>query len=168
MIKNNDYERGRDILSNCGFLQAELKFKEGQQGSCPGLDFLFFSVAHRSPHKAPQRPAVLGPGLQGSQGSGSSSSSRLSQYFEKFDVKESSYHLLISAPGTCTCVMTASPESQVSCEAQPGWVVHHCLSSGDGRLFSRLCYGILLASHITAFLRSSVLLGQLSYCLSKP
>ncbi|XP_010992813.3 bridge-like lipid transfer protein family member 3A isoform X1 [Camelus dromedarius] len=32
----------------------------------------------------------------GSQGSSNSNSSRLSQYFEKFDVKESSYHLLIS------------------------------------------------------------------------
>lgn len=60
MIKNNDYEREGDILSNCGFLQAELKLKEGQQGSCPGLDFLFFSVAHRSPH-LPPAPSSPGP-----------------------------------------------------------------------------------------------------------
>ncbi|XP_053769581.1 bridge-like lipid transfer protein family member 3A isoform X4 [Desmodus rotundus] len=49
---------------------------------------------------APSAQQAWAQAFGGSQGGGSSSSSsstnRLSQYFEKFDVKESSYHLLIS------------------------------------------------------------------------
>ncbi|XP_055988261.1 bridge-like lipid transfer protein family member 3A isoform X1 [Sorex fumeus] len=48
-----------------------------------------------------------------SQG-GSSSSNRLSQYFEKFDVKESSYHLLISRLDLHVCDDSQSREPGVS------------------------------------------------------
>ena len=60
MIKKNDYEREGTSYQIVVFVQAELKLKEGQQGSCPGLDFLFFSVAHRSPH-LPPAPSSPGP-----------------------------------------------------------------------------------------------------------
>ncbi|XP_042794440.1 UHRF1-binding protein 1 isoform X2 [Panthera leo] len=49
-----------------------------------------------------------------SQGSSNSSSSRLSQYFEKFDVKESSYHLLISRLDLHICDDSQSREPGVS------------------------------------------------------
>ncbi|XP_007937552.1 UHRF1-binding protein 1 [Orycteropus afer afer] len=45
---------------------------------------------------APSAQQSWAQAFSGSQGNSNSSSSRLSQYFEKFDVKESSYHLLIS------------------------------------------------------------------------
>ncbi|XP_015093006.1 bridge-like lipid transfer protein family member 3A isoform X1 [Vicugna pacos] len=45
---------------------------------------------------APSAQQSWAQAFGGSQGSSNSNSSRLSQYFEKFDVKESSYHLLIS------------------------------------------------------------------------
>nr|XP_035952026.1 UHRF1-binding protein 1 isoform X2 [Halichoerus grypus] len=47
-------------------------------------------------------------------GQGSSSSSRLSQYFERFDVKESSYHLLISRLDLHICDDSQSREPGVS------------------------------------------------------
>nr|XP_026239469.1 UHRF1-binding protein 1 isoform X1 [Urocitellus parryii] len=51
----------------------------------------------------------------GSQGnSSSSSSSRLSQYFEKFDVKESSYHLLISRLDLHICDDSQSRDPGIS------------------------------------------------------
>ncbi|XP_006104778.1 UHRF1-binding protein 1 isoform X1 [Myotis lucifugus] len=50
----------------------------------------------------------------GSQGSSSNSSSRLSQYFENFDVKESSYHLLISRLDLHICDDSQSREPGVS------------------------------------------------------
>ncbi|KAM9234074.1 bridge-like lipid transfer protein family member 3A isoform 1-T1 [Dugong dugon] len=50
----------------------------------------------------------------GSQGNSNSSSSRLSQYFEKFDVKESSYHLLISRLDLHICDDSQSREPGVS------------------------------------------------------
>ncbi|XP_036104014.1 UHRF1-binding protein 1 isoform X3 [Molossus molossus] len=50
----------------------------------------------------------------GSQGSSSNSSNRLSQYFEKFDVKESSYHLLISRLDLHICDDSQSREPGVS------------------------------------------------------
>ncbi|XP_048203869.1 UHRF1-binding protein 1 isoform X2 [Perognathus longimembris pacificus] len=48
------------------------------------------------------------------QGNSSNSSSRLSQYFEKFDVKESSYHLLISRLDLHICDDSQSREPGVS------------------------------------------------------
>ncbi|XP_071469579.1 bridge-like lipid transfer protein family member 3A isoform X2 [Marmota flaviventris] len=50
----------------------------------------------------------------GSQGNSSSSSSRLSQYFEKFDVKESSYHLLISRLDLHICDDSQSRDPGIS------------------------------------------------------
>ncbi|XP_047715361.1 bridge-like lipid transfer protein family member 3A [Prionailurus viverrinus] len=55
-----------------------------------------------------------------SQGSSNSSSSRLSQYFEKFDVKESSYHLLISRLDLHICDDSQSREPGVSANRLTG------------------------------------------------
>ncbi|XP_051009417.1 bridge-like lipid transfer protein family member 3A [Acomys russatus] len=55
----------------------------------------------------------------GSSGSGSSSS-RLSQYFDKFDVKESSYHLLISRLDLHICDDSQSREPGVSANRLTG------------------------------------------------
>ncbi|XP_037699393.1 UHRF1-binding protein 1 isoform X2 [Choloepus didactylus] len=52
--------------------------------------------------------------FSGSQANSNSSSSRLSQYFEKFDVKESSYHLLISRLDLHICDDSQSREPGVS------------------------------------------------------
>ncbi|XP_057555360.1 bridge-like lipid transfer protein family member 3A isoform X2 [Hippopotamus amphibius kiboko] len=63
---------------------------------------------------APSAQQSWAQAFGGSQGSSSSSSSRLSQYFEKFDVKESSYHLLISRLDLHICDDSQSREPGVS------------------------------------------------------
>ncbi|XP_058410544.1 bridge-like lipid transfer protein family member 3A [Diceros bicornis minor] len=63
---------------------------------------------------APSAQQSWAQAFGGSQGSSNSSSSRLSQYFEKFDVKESSYHLLISRLDLHICDDSQSRESGVS------------------------------------------------------
>ncbi|XP_053769582.1 bridge-like lipid transfer protein family member 3A isoform X5 [Desmodus rotundus] len=67
---------------------------------------------------APSAQQAWAQAFGGSQGGGSSSSSsstnRLSQYFEKFDVKESSYHLLISRLDLHICDDSQSREPGVS------------------------------------------------------
>ncbi|XP_008591357.1 PREDICTED: UHRF1-binding protein 1, partial [Galeopterus variegatus] len=63
---------------------------------------------------APSAQQSWAQAFGGSQGNSSSSSSRLSQYFEKFDVKESSYHLLISRLDLHICDDSQSQESGVS------------------------------------------------------
>ncbi|XP_053459203.1 bridge-like lipid transfer protein family member 3A [Nycticebus coucang] len=55
-----------------------------------------------------------------SQANSNSSSSRLSQYFEKFDVKESSYHLLISRLDLHICDDSQSREPGVSANRLTG------------------------------------------------
>ncbi|XP_052018888.1 bridge-like lipid transfer protein family member 3A isoform X2 [Apodemus sylvaticus] len=68
---------------------------------------------------APSAQQTWAQAFGGSQGS--SSSSRLSQYFEKFDVKESSYHLLISRLDLHICDDSQSREPGDSCKH---WVRH--------------------------------------------
>uniref|UniRef100_A0A8C7B5F3 Bridge-like lipid transfer protein family member 3A n=1 Tax=Neovison vison TaxID=452646 RepID=A0A8C7B5F3_NEOVI len=63
---------------------------------------------------APSAQQSWAQAFGGSQGSSNSSSSRLSQYFEKFDVKESSYHLLISRLDLHVCDDSQSREPGVS------------------------------------------------------
>ncbi|XP_012885074.1 PREDICTED: UHRF1-binding protein 1 [Dipodomys ordii] len=63
---------------------------------------------------APSAQQTWAQAFGGSQGNSSSSSSRLSQYFEKFDVKESSYHLLISRLDLHICDDSQSREPGVS------------------------------------------------------
>uniref|UniRef100_A0A5F5PR17 Bridge-like lipid transfer protein family member 3A n=1 Tax=Equus caballus TaxID=9796 RepID=A0A5F5PR17_HORSE len=63
---------------------------------------------------APSAQQSWAQAFGGSQGSSNSSSSRLSQYFEKFDVKESSYHLLISRLDLHICDDSQSREPGVS------------------------------------------------------
>ncbi|CAK6447081.1 unnamed protein product [Pipistrellus nathusii] len=63
---------------------------------------------------APSAQQSWAQAFGGSQGSSSNSSSRLSQYFESFDVKESSYHLLISRLDLHICDDSQSREPGVS------------------------------------------------------
>lgn len=63
---------------------------------------------------APSAQQSWAQAFGGSQGNSNSSSSRLSQYFEKFDVKESSYHLLISRLDLHICDDSQSREPGVS------------------------------------------------------
>uniref|UniRef100_A0A2K5R2G6 Bridge-like lipid transfer protein family member 3A n=1 Tax=Cebus imitator TaxID=2715852 RepID=A0A2K5R2G6_CEBIM len=71
---------------------------------------------------APSAQQSWAQAFGGSQGNSSSSnSSRLSQYFEKFDVKESSYHLLISRLDLHICDDSQSREPGDSCKH---WVRH--------------------------------------------
>ncbi|KAG8512141.1 UHRF1-binding protein 1 [Galemys pyrenaicus] len=63
---------------------------------------------------APSAQQSWAQAFGGSQGSSNSSSSRLSQYFEKFDVKESSYHLLISRLDLHICDDSQSREPGIS------------------------------------------------------
>ncbi|XP_051043131.1 bridge-like lipid transfer protein family member 3A [Phodopus roborovskii] len=70
---------------------------------------------------APSAQQTWAQAFSGSQGnSSSSSSSRLSQYFEKFDVKESSYHLLISRLDLHICDDSQSREPGVSANRLTG------------------------------------------------
>ncbi|KAG3289269.1 UHRF1 binding protein 1, transcript variant X6 [Ictidomys tridecemlineatus] len=66
------------------------------------------------PPSAQQSWAQAFGGSQGNSSSSSSSSSRLSQYFEKFDVKESSYHLLISRLDLHICDDSQSRDPGIS------------------------------------------------------
>nr|XP_015305028.1 PREDICTED: UHRF1-binding protein 1 isoform X2 [Macaca fascicularis] len=70
---------------------------------------------------APSAQQSWAQAFGGSQGNSNSSSSRLSQYFEKFDVKESSYHLLISRLDLHICDDSQSREPGDSCKH---WVRH--------------------------------------------
>ncbi|XP_040839159.1 UHRF1-binding protein 1 [Ochotona curzoniae] len=63
---------------------------------------------------APSAQQSWAQAFGGSQGNSNSSSTRLSQYFEKFDVKESSYHLLISRLDLHICDDSQSREPGVS------------------------------------------------------
>ncbi|XP_004674037.1 PREDICTED: UHRF1-binding protein 1 [Condylura cristata] len=63
---------------------------------------------------APSAQQSWAQAFGGSQGSSNSSSNRLSQYFEKFDVKESSYHLLISRLDLHICDDSQSREPGIS------------------------------------------------------
>uniref|UniRef100_A0A250Y7R2 UHRF1 (ICBP90) binding protein 1 n=1 Tax=Castor canadensis TaxID=51338 RepID=A0A250Y7R2_CASCN len=63
---------------------------------------------------APSAQQTWAQAFSGSQGNSSNSSSRLSQYFEKFDVKESSYHLLISRLDLHICDDSQSGEPGIS------------------------------------------------------
>uniref|UniRef100_A0A8I6A3T8 Bridge-like lipid transfer protein family member 3A n=1 Tax=Rattus norvegicus TaxID=10116 RepID=A0A8I6A3T8_RAT len=67
---------------------------------------------------APSAQQTWAQAFGGSQGN--SSSSRLSQYFEKFDVKESSYHLLISRLDLHICDDSQSREPGVSANRLTG------------------------------------------------
>ncbi|XP_036023121.1 UHRF1-binding protein 1 [Onychomys torridus] len=67
---------------------------------------------------APSAQQTWAQAFGGSQGN--SSSSRLSQYFEKFDVKESSYHLLISRLDLHVCDDSQSREPGVSANRLTG------------------------------------------------
>ncbi|XP_021115623.1 UHRF1-binding protein 1 isoform X2 [Heterocephalus glaber] len=73
---------------------------------------------------APSAQQSWAQAFGGNQGSSSSSSnsnsSRLSQYFEKFDVKESSYHLLISRLDLHICDDSQSREPGVSANRLTG------------------------------------------------
>uniref|UniRef100_G3TV83 Bridge-like lipid transfer protein family member 3A n=1 Tax=Loxodonta africana TaxID=9785 RepID=G3TV83_LOXAF len=62
-----------------------------------GLDLFFFSLSHVDHPTCSHRPAVLGP-----------------EYFEKFDVKEPSYHLFISRLDLHICDDSQSREPGVS------------------------------------------------------
>ncbi|XP_066136703.1 bridge-like lipid transfer protein family member 3A isoform X1 [Saccopteryx bilineata] len=68
---------------------------------------------------APSAQQSWAQAFAGGQGS-SNSSSRLSQYFEKFDVKESSYHLLISRLDLHICDDSQSREPGVSANRLTG------------------------------------------------
>lgn len=63
---------------------------------------------------APSAQQSWAQAFGGSQGSSNNSSNRLSQYFENFDVKESSYHLLISRLDLHICDDSQSREPGVS------------------------------------------------------
>ncbi|XP_064140915.1 bridge-like lipid transfer protein family member 3A [Loxodonta africana] len=63
---------------------------------------------------APTAQQSWAQAFSGSQGNSNSSSSRLSQYFEKFDVKEPSYHLFISRLDLHICDDSQSREPGVS------------------------------------------------------
>ncbi|KAL1771684.1 UHRF1-binding protein 1 [Sigmodon hispidus] len=69
---------------------------------------------------APSAQQTWAQAFSGSQGNSNSSSSRLSQYFEKFDVKESSYHLLISRLDLHICDDSQSREPGVSANRLTG------------------------------------------------
>ncbi|XP_014441658.1 UHRF1-binding protein 1 [Tupaia chinensis] len=69
---------------------------------------------------APSAQQSWAQAFGGSQGNSSSSSSRLSQYFEKFDVKESSYHLLISRLDLHICDDSQSREPGISANRLTG------------------------------------------------
>ncbi|KAL6082360.1 hypothetical protein STEG23_021515 [Scotinomys teguina] len=69
---------------------------------------------------APSTQQTWAQAFGGSQGNSNSSSSRLSQYFEKFDVKESSYHLLISRLDLHICDDSQSREPGVSANRLTG------------------------------------------------
>ncbi|XP_049997131.1 bridge-like lipid transfer protein family member 3A [Alexandromys fortis] len=71
---------------------------------------------------APSAQQTWAQAFSGSQGNSNSnsSSSRLSQYFERFDVKESSYHLLISRLDLHICDDSPSREPGVSANRLTG------------------------------------------------
>ncbi|XP_069344613.1 bridge-like lipid transfer protein family member 3A [Eulemur rufifrons] len=69
---------------------------------------------------APSAQQSWAQAFGGSQANSNSSSSRLSQYFEKFDVKESSYHLLISRLDLHICDDSQSREPGVSANRLTG------------------------------------------------
>uniref|UniRef100_A0A8C5V5I0 Bridge-like lipid transfer protein family member 3A n=1 Tax=Microcebus murinus TaxID=30608 RepID=A0A8C5V5I0_MICMU len=69
---------------------------------------------------APSAQQSWAQAFGGSQANSNSSSSRLSQYFEKFDVKESSYHLLISRLDLHICDDSQSREPDVSANRLTG------------------------------------------------
>ncbi|XP_021485761.1 bridge-like lipid transfer protein family member 3A [Meriones unguiculatus] len=72
------------------------------------------------PAPSPSAQQTWAQAFGGSQGNSNSSSSRLSQYFEKFDVKESSYHLLISRLDLHVCDDSQSREPGVSANRLTG------------------------------------------------
>ncbi|EGW01515.1 UHRF1-binding protein 1 [Cricetulus griseus] len=69
---------------------------------------------------APSAQQTWAQAFGGGQGNSSSSSSRLSQYFEKFDVKEPSYHLLISRLDLHICDDSQAREPGVSANRLTG------------------------------------------------
>uniref|UniRef100_A0A8C5P0N5 Bridge-like lipid transfer protein family member 3A n=1 Tax=Jaculus jaculus TaxID=51337 RepID=A0A8C5P0N5_JACJA len=102
-------------------LKAMLKYAESLSEAMEKSAQQRKSLAPEPVQITPPAPSVQQTWAQAFGGSqGNSSSSRLSQYFEKFDVKESSYHLLISRLDLHICDDSQSREPGVSANRLTG------------------------------------------------
>ncbi|XP_019594290.2 bridge-like lipid transfer protein family member 3A [Rhinolophus sinicus] len=98
-------------------LKAMMKYAESLSEAMEKAAQQRKSLAPEPVQTTPPAPSAQQSWAQafgGSQGSSSNSSNRLSQYFENFDVKESSYHLLISRLDLHICDDSQSREPGVS------------------------------------------------------
>ncbi|XP_031203086.1 UHRF1-binding protein 1 isoform X1 [Mastomys coucha] len=102
-------------------LKAMMKYAESLSEAMEKSAQQRKSLAPEPVQTTPPAPSAQQTWAQAFGGSqGNSSSSRLSQYFEKFDVKESSYHLLISRLDLHICDDSQSREPGVSANRLTG------------------------------------------------
>ncbi|XP_008838342.1 UHRF1-binding protein 1 isoform X1 [Nannospalax galili] len=102
-------------------LKAMMKYAESLSEAMEKAAQQRKSLAPEPVQLTPPPPSAQQTWAQAFGGSqGNSSSSRLSQYFEKFDVKESSYHLLISRLDLHICDDSQSREPGVSANRLTG------------------------------------------------